>query len=96
MMIINMILCFIQKCLGFHWAHLCEQKIYPKRHIVWSDGCATHFKGSCTWLYIVKYHSLTIDLKLLHGCPFDWHYGAVVVRRDPMMVLRLASKMHYD
>lgn len=73
-MIINTILCFKQKNRSLHWAHLCEKNKNPKHHIVWSDGCATHFKGSCSWLYTVRYHSLTIDLKLLHGCPFDWHY----------------------
>jgi hypothetical protein len=63
MMIINMILYFIQKCLSFHWAHICEQNIYPKRYIVWSDGHATHFKGSCSWLYTMKYQFVTINPK---------------------------------
>jgi hypothetical protein len=25
---------FVHRCLNLHWAHLCAQNIYPKRHII--------------------------------------------------------------
>jgi len=30
---------FVQRCLNLHRAHLCAEKVYPKCHIIWSDGC---------------------------------------------------------
>ena len=30
---------------------------YPKRHVVWSDGCASQFKGASPWFFVSRYAS---------------------------------------
>jgi hypothetical protein len=45
---------FVQHCLKLHWCDLIEARIFPTRHIVWSDGCATQFKGAKAWFFVAK------------------------------------------
>jgi hypothetical protein len=48
---------FVQHCLDLHWESLCEAGHPPRRHIVWSDGCAAQFKCSTAWFYVARFAS---------------------------------------
>jgi hypothetical protein len=45
---------FVQKCFNLHWGHLTNNGFYPKKHIVWSDGCTLKFKGARTGFMVPK------------------------------------------
>jgi hypothetical protein len=45
---------FVQFCLTKHWDILVGNGEAPLRHVVWSNGCASQFKGSKVWFYVVK------------------------------------------
>jgi hypothetical protein len=63
---------FVQHCLLVHWRWLQEKGFTPVEHIVWSDGCASQFKG-CNGLYFVgRYPGLT------KGCAMKWNFFGTV------------------
>jgi hypothetical protein len=45
---------FVQHYLTLHWNSMVLAGTAPSRHIVWSDGCASQFKGAKTWFYVAK------------------------------------------
>lgn len=45
---------FVQHCLVLHWRSLVAAGNIPGRHIVWSDGCASQFKGAKAWFFVAK------------------------------------------
>ena len=46
---------FVQHCLNLHWTTLCTEGRAPTRHIVWSGGCATQFKGAMAFFYVSRF-----------------------------------------
>ncbi|KAG0631145.1 hypothetical protein M758_1G230800 [Ceratodon purpureus] len=65
---------FVQHCLMLHWSALVAAGKIPSRHIVWSDGCASQFKGAKAFFFVAKYPSLTVSDNLPTGCKLDWNY----------------------
>ena len=65
---------FVQHCLKLHWQHLTSLGCYPKRHVVWSDGCACQFKGARAWFFVSRYPNLTSCDQLPLGCAMQWNY----------------------
>ena len=45
---------FVQHCLVLHWKSLVTSGNIPSRHIFWSDGCASQFKGAKAWFFVAK------------------------------------------
>lgn len=45
---------YVQYCLTLHWQHMVNSGKTPIRHVIWSDGCASQFKGVKTWFYVSK------------------------------------------
>lgn len=46
---------FVQFCLDLHWKGLVEAGFFPRRHIMWSDGCSVQFKCATAWFYVSRY-----------------------------------------
>lgn len=55
----------VQYCFKLHWDYMVKEKYAPKRHFVWSDGCAAQFKSSKHWYFVSKYPNTTGGCKML-------------------------------
>ena len=58
----------VQHCFKLHWQYMVERGYAPKRHFVWSDGCAQQFKSSKPWYFVSKYPAIT------NGCKMLWSF----------------------
>ena len=65
---------FVQWCFKLHWDYLKAKGQFIKRHIVWSDGCASQFKGARSWFHIARNPSLTKCNEVPGGVQMVWHY----------------------
>ena len=66
---------FVQHAFKLHWKFLKQRQCYPKRHVVWSDGCSTQFKEAECWYHIApQYHNYTASIELPNGCQMIWDY----------------------
>lgn len=59
---------FVQHCFLKHWECLQSMGVTPTRHAVWSDGCASQFKGATSIYFVSRYPALT------GGCGMTWNY----------------------
>jgi hypothetical protein len=65
---------FVQCYLAHHWRYLNANRMFPARHVVWSDGCSAQFKGGRSWFHVGRYPSLTVVPELPEGCTMEWNY----------------------
>jgi hypothetical protein len=50
--------------------------MFPKQHLVWSDGCFAQFKCVRAWYFVACYPRLTICDQRLKGDQMCWNYFA--------------------
>ncbi len=43
---------FVQHCFGLHWRYISNQRLSPRWHYVWFDGCINQFKSSKPWYFV--------------------------------------------
>jgi hypothetical protein len=67
---------YVQHAFKLYWEFLKQKSLYPKRHVVWSDGCSAQFKVAKCWYHIARYHNYTVCDELLIGCQMTWNYFA--------------------
>jgi hypothetical protein len=73
----------VQKCFSLHWGYLTRRGVFPKKHIVWSNGCASQFKGARSWFHVARYPSLTMCPQLPMGCAMERHYWGASHGKGP-------------
>jgi hypothetical protein len=66
----------VQHAFLLQWKFMTDRGIFPKQHVVWSDECAGQFKSARSWLFLGRYHNLTMCDQCPTGCQVVWNYFA--------------------
>jgi len=56
---------FVQHCFGLHWRYILDQRLPPRWHYVWFDGCTNQFKSSKPWYFVFMYSNMTSECKMM-------------------------------
>jgi hypothetical protein len=68
---------FIQHCLSLNWDSVVGGGFIPRKHWIWSDGCAGQFKSRIPWYFVSRYPEIT------GGCSCMWSFFGSSHRKGP-------------